>query len=548
MIGRGAGKGSSGRGAPGRGSGKGGAGKGSSGKGSPGVWSLVSRAEEHEVLERYSVNGVPVAITVDGRYLVDEPRMPAGAEAAYSRIFRHMSRSEEDDDPGGAAENKVLRALSRSAQMLRLEGALRDNMRAMSYYAVRDAAGFRIIDVPMKDGDVEDITYVGGAAPVKVLHRRHPEFYFMSTNIRFEPPPPPGAQAAPHRSADVFTRTLMQAVGKYASSASPYAEGSTPGRDRLSAFAGTEITPDGAAFTVRRFPSGRTTIADLVAGGVMAPGMAAYVWAALAGGGTGLIVGGTGSGKTTVLNALLSLVNKRWKVVVIEDTEELRPPQECSLRLRTREPADSFGGRRIGMGDLLSYTLRQRPQCVVVGEVRLADVPILFQVFEAGHAALATFHGAGPSGAMRRLEARPIEIMAAQKGDLWFLLHAGAALERGVLRRRVLSLVETALEADGTVSERTLASYDPAAGRFEGASAAEVARKSGRLAAAAAAGGIADHVSDMADREKFLEGLAAGPAGERPDNAGIMELASRFAEGRAMAGRPKKEWRAGRVL
>ncbi len=244
----------------------------------------------------------------------------------------------------------------------------------------------------------------------------------------------------------------MQSVGKHATSLSPY-EGSTPTRDRLSAFGGTDVTPGGPAFTVRRFPARDVTMADLVSGGALPAEAAAYVWAVLAAGGTGLIVGGTGSGKTTVLNALLSLVSRRWRVVVIEDTEELRPPQECCLRLRTREAADAYGGGRgIGMGELLSYTLRQRPQCIVVGEVRLAGVPVLFQAFEAGHAALATFHAAGPASAMRRLEAHPLEIMAAQQSDLWLVMHVGAVLRGGALRRRMLSLAETRLGGGGAAA------------------------------------------------------------------------------------------------
>ena len=429
-------------------------------------WRLVAAARPGQVLERYYVGRVPVTITRDGRYLVDEPPLDRpGAAAAYARIFEHMSRNDEEIDFANVTDGQILRSFERSAETLFLEGALGSSREAMSYYAVRDTIGFRIIDVPMRDAGIEDITYVGGEAPVKVLHRRHPSLYFMSTNIRFGPAAPaaPASAAAPaaqqHRSPDALVRVLMQSAGKYATSASPYVEGSTPARDRLSAFAGTDVTPGGPAFTVRRFPTRHVTVPELVAGGALPAEAAAYAWTVLAAGGTGLIVGGTGSGKTTVLNALLSLVSRRWKVVVIEDTEELRPPQECCLRLRTREAVGAFGGGRgIGMAELLTYTLRQRPQCIIVGEVRLADVPVLFQAFEAGHAAMATFHAAGPASAMRRLEARPLEIMAAQQSDLWFVMHVGTVLHGGAVHRRMLSLAETRLGAGGRTSLVPLAS------------------------------------------------------------------------------------------
>ena len=520
----------------------------------PPPWRLVASARPHEVLDRYRVGQVPVTITRDGRYLVDEPPLGAAAAAAYARMFAHMSRGGGDIDFANVTARQILRSLERSAETLFLEGALASNRAAMSYYAVRDTLGFRVIDVPMRDPGIEDITYVGGAAPVRVLHRGHPSMYFMSTNIRFDPrparPAEGGGPARGPRSPDALVRTLMQAVGKHATSLSPYVEGSTPARDRLSAFGGTDVTPGGPAFTVRRFPARDVTMADLVAGGALPAEAAAYAWAVLAAGGTGLIVGGTGSGKTTVLNALLSLVSRRWKVVVIEDTEELRPPQECCLRLRTREAADAYGGGRgIGMGELLSYTLRQRPQCIVVGEVRLADVPVLFQAFEAGHAALATFHAAGPASAMRRLEARPLEIMAAQQSDLWFVMHVGAVLEGGALRRRMLSLAETRLgggdrggggRGGGEVSLVQLASYDARAGGYDCAGRpGALAAASGRLAHAAAVCGARDAAGDLAARAAFLSrmaGAAGRRRGPRPSSARIMEEASAFAEARAAAG------------
>ena len=333
----------------------------------------------------------------------------------------------------------------------------------------------------------------------------------MDTNISF-------ASGDARNSMETFCKTLMQLTGNYATSVSPYVEGSTARRDRLSAFAASSITPDGPAFTIRRFPQKPVTLLDLVNDSVIPAEAAAYIWSILAGNGTGMIVGNTGSGKTTILNALLCLVNPRWKVILIEDTEEVRVPQRHALRLKTRASTDSFNkDYSIGIGDLLAYSLRQRPQFVAVGEVRLCDVPILFQVYETGHASLSTFHASSPAKALTRLEAEPIRIMAAQKDDLWFLLHVGRVLADGIFQRRMLSLTETYLDESGLLQQVELISYDPAGRKFVGTAIDGMVQKSQRLHHAASLNGITDIKGDMQRKVQCMRNI------EGTTHRGIME-------------------------
>ena len=332
------------------------------------------------------------------------------------------------------------------------------------------------------------------------MHRKYPEFFIMDTNIKF--------MAEGKDSLDVFSKSLMQITGKYSTTIAPYVEGSTPARDRLSAFGGNIISPDGPAFTIRRFPEKPITLHDMIKKDVYPPEVAAYIWSVFAGNGTGMVVGSTGSGKTTILNSLLALVNRRWKVILIEDTEEVRIPQKHGLRLKTRETSDSFNKEYgIGIGNLLSYSLRQRPQFVVVGEVRLTDVEILFQVFETGHASLSTFHASSPGKALTRLEAKPIEIMAAQKDDLWFLLHVGRVLEDGVFRRKMLSLVETQLKPDGTLVEIEIMAYDPLNRQWRGNNPEEIVEKSERIRYAASLNGITDVAADLRSKIDCIQSI-----------------------------------------
>ena len=492
-----------------------------------GVWRLVSDVKLYRILESYKVGQAEVTITTDGNYIVGEPALNEQAASAYGTIFEHMGRTAHGiADYQNISESQIISSFQASSDVLDLSEVLKKNYSAMMYYLIRDILGFRIIDVLINDGDIEDITCENDSVPVGVLHRRYPEFFVMDTNIRFErrrrgrsgntgnnpatttTPPPSLQNPEPANSLETFTKTLMQLTGRYSTSVSPYVEGSTVRRDRLSAFGGHHITPDGPSFTIRRFPEKPITVIDLIRNSLMPVEAAAYIWSIFEGNGTGMIVGNTGSGKTTILNAVLALVNKRWKIILIEDTEEVRVPQTHCLRLKTRMSTDSFNrDYQIGIGDLLSYSLRQRPQFVVVGEVRLADVPLLFQVYETGHASLSTFHASSPEKALTRLEAKPIEIMAAQKDDLWFLLHVGRVLEDGVFCRKMLALTETHLRDDGKIELIPIITYNPSEKRFDGARIADIVLRSRRLGYAASINGISDTRKDMDEKVRCLSGI-----------------------------------------
>ncbi len=474
------------------------------------IWQLVSDVKQYHTLESYNVSGVTVTITTDGRYMINEPHLDANAVESYKIILQHMSKNTNSINYQNTSESQIFSSFEESAEILELSNVLRENYSSMMYYLRRDTVGFRIIDVLMNDDSIEDITCENPSVPVGVIHRRYPEFFVMDTNISFK--------SNAKNSMEILTKTLMQLTGNYATSVSPYVEGSTTHRDRLSAFAQSSITPDGPAFTIRRFSQKPITVIDLINGNVIPAEAAAYIWSLFEGNGTGMIVGNTGSGKTTILNALLSLVNPRWKIILIEDTEEVCIPQIHGLRLKTRITTDSFNKEySLGIGDLLIYSLRQRPQFVVVGEVRLTDVPILFQVYETGHASLSTFHASSPAKALTRLEAKPIEIMAAQKDDLWFLLHIGRVLEGGVFCRKMLSLVETGLDDSGKLQQVEMISYDPTKRKFVGVDINDIIKNSKRLQYVSSLNGITNIKADMTKKVQCLNGVTT------KDHRGVME-------------------------
>ena len=116
-------------------------------------------------------------ITVDGRYMINEPYMDADAADSYGIILQHMSRNASAINYQDATESQVISSFEESAEILELSRVLGENYSAMMYYLRRDTVGFRIIDVLINDDYIEDITCENPGVPVGVIHRKYPEFF-----------------------------------------------------------------------------------------------------------------------------------------------------------------------------------------------------------------------------------------------------------------------------------------------------------------------------------------------------------------------------------
>ena len=151
------------------------------------MWRLVSDVKLYRILESYKVGQAEVTITTGGNYIVGEPALNEQAASAYGTIFEHMGRTAHGiADYQNISESQIISSFQASSDVLDLSEVLKKNYSAMMYYLIRDILGFRIIDVLINDGDIEDITCENDSVPVGVLHRRYPEFFVMDTNIRFE--------------------------------------------------------------------------------------------------------------------------------------------------------------------------------------------------------------------------------------------------------------------------------------------------------------------------------------------------------------------------
>jgi len=303
------------------------------------------------------------------------------------------------------------------------------------YYVIRDFIGYGLIGVPMIDPNVEDISCDGVKIPIYIFHRKYGS---IKSNLRFES----------HRELDGFVVWLVQRCGKHISVANPMVDATVPDGSRLQATLGEHVTKRGSSFTIRRFRENPFTPVDLLKFKTMSTEMMAYIWVAIESGQSMMVCGGTASGKTTTLNAVLLFIPPQMKIVSIEDTRELNLPHENWIPSLTRS---GFGGKslitgkaagEIDMFDLLTAALRQRPQYLMVGEVRGAEAYIVFQAMATGKTCYTTFHAESVAAMVHRMENPPINLPRALVAALNIVLLQGQVKVGTKMTRRVKNLTE----------------------------------------------------------------------------------------------------------
>jgi flagellar protein FlaI len=303
------------------------------------------------------------------------------------------------------------------------------------YYLERDFIGYGIVDVPMTDSEVEDISCDGVGIPLYIYHRKYGS---IRSNLKFD-----GSV-----ELDDYVVWLAQRSGKHISVASPMLDATVPDGSRLQATLGMHVTKRGSSFTIRRFRDNPFTPVDLLKFRTMSAEMMAYLWIAIEHGQSMMVCGGTASGKTTTLNATLLFIPPQMKIVSIEDTRELNLPHENWVPSLTRA---GFGAKNVMSGkapgeidmfDLLAAALRQRPQYLMVGEVRGAEAFIVFQAMATGKTCYTTFHAESVSAMVHRMENPPITLPRSLVSALNLVLLQRQVKVGTKMTRRVQSLTE----------------------------------------------------------------------------------------------------------
>jgi len=311
------------------------------------------------------------------RLSIDTEELDAKGEQVYLAEKLNEILSEYDVNPSEESKNKIF------------------------YYLGKDSLGLGKLDPLLKDPNIEDISCDGSNVPLFLYHRKYGS---LKSNINFS--------SEDELSSFIFK--LAQKCGKHISIAEPMLDATMPDGSRVQMTLSDEITAKGSTFTIRKFREDPFSPPDLVEFNTMSPEMIAYLWLAIENGVNTLFAGGTASGKTTAMNAVSLFIPRESKIVSIEETREINLPHPNWIPGVARAGfgevvADKVVGE-IDMYDLMKAALRQRPEYILVGEIRGREAYVLFQAMATGHATYSTVHADSAQSLIHRLEGKPINI------------------------------------------------------------------------------------------------------------------------------------------
>jgi flagellar protein FlaI len=303
------------------------------------------------------------------------------------------------------------------------------------YYLMRDFLGYGKLNLLMIDPNIEDISCNGMDTPLYVWHRVYES---LPTNIEY----------SSEKELNRIVTRLAYMTGHQISIAQPLVEGTLPEGHRVQITL-EEVSKRGKTFTIRKFRRNPYTIVDLINFGTLSPQIAAYLWVLVENLRSIMVCGATASGKTVLLNSISMFINPEMKVLTIEETRELRL-HENWVPMVTR-PSYQPGVKEVTLFDLLKSALRQRPDYIIVGEVRGEEAYTLFQSIAVGHGGLCTIHADSIKSVIKRLLSRPMNIPEMMLPLMNVIIQIGRVKNKKQVSRRVVKVAEIiGLPATGT--------------------------------------------------------------------------------------------------
>jgi flagellar protein FlaI len=297
------------------------------------------------------------------------------------------------------------------------------------YYVKRDFIEHGKISAIMRDHNIEDIWCNGVGLPVHVFHTGYRN---LETNVIFDS----------HEELDAFVMRIAQQAGRHLSSATPILDTVMTDGSRINITYSTEISPNGTSFSIRRIKKVPITPLDLIAWKTFSSDLMAYFWMCVENHTNIIFCGGTATGKTSAMNAICMFIPGDVRIVTLEDTKEIQLPHSNWVSTVTRENMPGMSAYQIDLEGLLRAALRQRPEYLLVGEVRGREAQILFQAMNAGHATCSTFHAGNVKEVINRFTHQPINVPVAMFSALDVMCILTIVYKEGTQKRRVLEVAE----------------------------------------------------------------------------------------------------------
>ncbi len=311
---------------------------------------------------------------------------------------------------------------------------------SVRYSIIIDKVYMGILEPFLRDQYIEDVS-CDGVGPIFVEHKI---FGSCESNIVFEEP----------EALDSFILKLSERIGRPVNYRRSIVDATLPDGSRINMVFGSDISRRGSNFTIRKFSEKPVSIADLIMWNTLSSLEAAYLWILMEYGMSVWFCGETASGKTTALRAASGFINPRAKIVSIEDTPEIIVPHDNWIREVTRQSEEGEG--EVTLFELLKAALRQRPNYIIVGEIRGQEASVAFQAMQTGHTVLSTFHAGSVEKLIQRLTGEPINIPKTYIDILNCVVIQSAVRipQTGRIERRFLSINE-------------IVGYDPVSKRFD---------------------------------------------------------------------------------
>jgi len=454
-----------------------------------------------EVLDKYPVESAYVFVADQegkGLYLVAEPELTPEEQRLYSllmeSLYYSLKPTAKIEDPMKYVEGFIWEA----AEDLGVVEPVQKCFPKLKYYISRDAFGYGPLHVPMLDPDVEEISVTSYAVPAAVIHRRFTQYDWLETNIVF------GSEDKLRN----YVQRLAQRAGKSVTVAMPFTDAMSREGHRIAVTFADEVTLPGSTLAIRKFPEEPLSMGHLLKFKTLTPLMAAYLWLITEYRGFVMAIGPMGTGKTTVLNCLLTMIDPTLKICTVEDTCELKIPHKSWQRFKARHTYSITEAKfDVDLMDLVKLSLRYRPDYIVVGEVRGEEIKALVQAAALGHGCLCSVHAESPEAAIIRMKSPPMDV---PEGNLMliscFVQMGRVRMPDGSMVRRVLEITEVEPK-DGRIELKRLFTWNARNDAFTPDEAEAVVKRSYRLGAVKRFTGMTDSelAEEVSRRASYLE-------------------------------------------